>query len=101
MSTKRIPISKDAIEEVVKDFRAKLKAAFQKHGPGACWSTHEALGLIEEERNELATESHKGRIKHFRNEGIDVMIAGFYAAVSVDVGGIKKRWDGRKNKKPR
>lgn len=89
----RPPITTEICESILSAFREKLKRSFEKHGPGACISTHEAIGMLEEEKSEILTATHENNIAEFFDESIDIMIVGFWAAASVKAGGITDKWE--------
>lgn len=89
ISFQRPEFSSDDMETVIREFRFRLNKAIDKHGHGCAVSMHEACGDIDEEFNELKKEAHSNDADGFYSEAFDVMIAGFWAAVSTHRGVIK------------
>ena len=69
------PIEIEEAFKIIKDvFYIKLK----EKGDGSFASTHEIIGLIDEEFNELRDTCHENNIDHFAYELIDIAVIAIF-----------------------
>ena len=79
----RKPISKEEFEKVLDKVRLATEWQIKNKGDGAFVSTHEIVGVIQEEYSELLEELHKNNNQAFATELIDIAIACLWGYASM------------------
>jgi hypothetical protein len=74
------------VDEAVEDFKRALKSKLDERDYGVFVSSHEILGVVEEERHELADAVRRDDLDDIADELLDVMVAAFWGYVSVKAG---------------
>jgi len=80
---KRPKISKEMRSEVLELVRGKLEMRLKEKGDGSFASTHEILGVIDEEYNELRTAVHKNSWDDIVLELEDIAVAAIFSLACV------------------
>lgn len=73
----------------VKDIQREVAFRANQKGPGSFASTHEALGIIQEEYHELVEAIHEpGDHDQVVHELTDIAVACVFAIASINAGGV-------------
>jgi NTP pyrophosphatase (non-canonical NTP hydrolase) len=82
----RPKLSSTEIADLMATITTALNAEIDKKGNEIFLSSHEALGIIEEEIHELREAVRGGNFDEIRSELIDIMVAAAWSVGSVDSG---------------
>ena len=85
----RPEISDTTVDALMARFRRELEAEIEKKGRAGWVSSHETLGAVIEEIDELKAAIHDNDLHQAVSELVDVMIAAFWGLASEAEGG----WD--------
>ena len=77
------------IEEALAIIKHHFYQKLKEKGDGAFASTHEIIGLLDEEFNELRDACHDNNIDDFSEELIDVAIVAIFGYASIISGKIR------------
>ena len=80
----RTKITQKAINITVKEFKKQLLAALKKNGDGSFSSTHEILGKLSEEFNEVEQEVHKNNKLNLKSELYNVAVVTVFGAACIN-----------------
>lgn len=83
MPINRMKITEADVDAAVAELKAKIMQIMAEKGDGAYATTHEASGALDEEVREFKDAIHD-RSPTFRNEGLDVAVAGLFSTISYD-----------------
>lgn len=77
----RKQVRKETIENVIDGVKAKLYLRLEEKGWGGLTSTHEILGMIQEEHHELVRAVQDGEREPVMDECLDIAVAAIFALV--------------------
>jgi len=83
ISDKRPAVNYDSIVIATEAMKANMKAKILEKGSGAWQSTHEILGVIEEERHELVEAIISNDHSHTREELLDIAVACIFGVACI------------------
>ena len=83
ISDGRPSVNYDSIIISIADMKANMKAKILEKGDGAWLSTHEILGVIEEERHELVEAIISNDLVHTKEELLDIATACIFGAACI------------------
>lgn len=86
---KRDSINATYIEQAVEETNAALCKQLIQKGDGAFVSTHEALGIIAEEYDELKDAVRSNNIEDVKKELLDIIVAAQFTVVCINQGVIR------------
>lgn len=86
---KRDSINATYIEQAVEETNAALCKQLIQKGDGAFISTHEALGIIAEEYDELKDAVRSNNIEDVKKELLDIIVAAQFTVVCINQGVIR------------
>jgi hypothetical protein len=84
----RNEIDESAILDCFKKIEAKLIQRFEEKGTKSFTSSHEAMGVIDEEVDEAKLAVHDNDHKQLEEEFLDIIIAAMVGVMSIDVKGM-------------
>ena len=79
----RTQLRSEEINTYIKEFEAELDKRIAKHGAGLFVSTHEGLGVVDEEHYELLGAISTNNPDRISEEAMDVAIGAFWMYVSI------------------
>ena len=79
MIGKRVPIVEAQINDALESVRLALLRRIKEKGDLSFASTHEALGIIDEEHHELTEAVRSNSHRRFENECMDIAVACVFA----------------------
>lgn len=82
----RPQISELQIQQVVANFEMALRERLQQKGHGAFVSTHEIVGVVAEEYDEMMDALRQNNRPNFRSELLDVAVGCVFGVACVDAG---------------
>jgi len=71
-------IDDEHIDRAFQDLASAMKVAIGKNGSGSYASSHEILGVLDEELDELRGEIHANRPEGIQNELLDIAVAAVF-----------------------
>jgi len=81
---KRELITEEKINEAVEAFKSELKKRLNQKGYNSFASSHEILGVVDEECNELKAAVHKNNLSEVRNELLDIAVGVIFGIACID-----------------
>ena len=87
---KRHEISLDTIEEVQTKVKAQLLKCLRQKGFGAFTSSHEVLGVLEEEFCELKDAIRDNNIKNVKEELFDIAVGAIFSLACIEEDTLKQ-----------
>lgn len=81
----RVGTSDHDRDVMLKEIGRWVARRVKRHGAGAFVGPHEGLGVITEEFHELVEAVQSNDRRRVRAEAIDVAVAGYWLALSIDV----------------
>jgi len=88
MEGKRIPIINMSVNDAVEAVRRKIFQRLEEKGHHSYASTHEALGIINEEHHELVEAVQANDPERFENECLDIAVACVFAIACKRAGAL-------------
>jgi hypothetical protein len=82
----RKPIKKEEVEKALDDLSKKILFRLEEKGDGTFSSTHEILGILEEEMVEFKESVKKNHEKDIRKELLDIAVGAVFAVACIDAG---------------
>lgn len=80
----RFPIAINNVERGVGEFEAAWLERLNKKGYGIFISTHEILGVVNEEHHELVEAIKNNDLENIREELMDIAVACIHGIASID-----------------
>jgi len=85
----RPELTAENVNAAVLDLQLHLRDVENRKGPRAFVSSHEALGVLEDERSELVHEiQSKAGANAIRHELLDIAVAALWSVASMDAGAM-------------
>jgi len=88
MEGKRIPITEGQINDALEAVRQAILRRLEQKGHLSFASTHEALGIIDEEHHELTEAVQSNDHRQFENECLDIAVACVFAIACKRAGAL-------------
>lgn len=82
--TNRRIIDIETLTRVGDTVHAALSRMSEKHGEGSFASTHEIIGVLEEEMLELKEAAHRNHQEDVKKELLDIITAAWFAVACID-----------------
>lgn len=83
----RDDITLEQFDQALALLRPALLKAIAKHGLGGCSSSHEIMGILQEEFDEFKLEVHKNRAKNRKiAELVDIAVGAVFGIASLQTG---------------
>lgn len=85
----RVEINNEIVEDVIEKLSIKFQEKLKEKGTHSLCSTHECLGIINEEHDELIEAVRSNSIEEFEEEMLDIGVCVILSLASQYSGGLE------------